>query len=313
MATANSIKASEKQAIAKKLVTALKKRHGSSVPKVELPVLESLIYAACLEDETYERAQEYYDRLLATFHDLNEIRVSSIWEVEAAFEGMSDPDWRSLRVRSALQYVFEKNYVFDFEVLRKKTQDLAARHLGKIPNQSPFICNFVMQNTLGAHLVPLDKSMLNLAIYLGLLERKATENDGADSLKAAIRKADVPLFVALFKAFSLEPHVQEILTDELSLTEDEFDPTEAPDRLNELIELVDNSRKRASYKKKVKARITAEKKEAAKQKAAETRKRKAEEKKKKEAEKKKVEKAAETKKKAKKKTAATSKTPARKK
>ena len=61
MATASSIKASEKQSICKKLTSVLKKRYGGTTPKVELPVLESLIFSACLENASYDQAREYYD------------------------------------------------------------------------------------------------------------------------------------------------------------------------------------------------------------------------------------------------------------
>jgi len=258
MATASSIKASEKQAICKKLSTALKKRYGGSTPKVDLPVMESLVFAACLENETYERAQKYYDRLLEIFHDWNEVRVSSITELETAFEGMADPDWRALRVRSALQYVFEKNYVFDFEGVRKKTQDLAARQLAKIPHQSPFVINWVMQNALDTHLVPLDDYMRDAAVVLGLLERKETAGDGAESLKAALRKADAPLFAALLKSFSVEPKVREVILDELEATEEEFDPNQASERLEEIFAAAKSGKRKK--KKKTTARKAASKK-----------------------------------------------------
>lgn len=294
MATASSIKASEKQAICKKLSTALKKKYGGSTPKVDLPVMESMIFAACLENETYERAQEYYDRLLEIFHDWNEVRVSSIFELEAAFEGMADPDWRALRVRSALQHVFEKNYVFDFEGVRKKTQDLAGRQLGKIPHQSPFVINWVMQNALDTHVVPLDDFMRDAAVVLGLLERKETAADGAESLKAAVRKADVPLFAALLKSFSVDPKIREVIVDELEATDEEFDPTGAPGRLEEMFAAAKSGKR----KKKKKATRKAAKKKPAK---ASTRKQSA------------AKKTKSTSRKSTKKTTASAKTPARKK
>jgi len=260
MATASSIKASEKQAICKKLSTALKKKYGGSTPKVDLPVMESLIFAACLENETYERAQEFYDRLLEIFHDWNEVRVSSITELENAFEGMADADWRALRVRSALQYVFEKNYVFDFEGIRKKTQDLAARQLGKIPHQSPFTVNWVMQNALDTHLVPLDDYMRDAAVVLGLLERKESASDGAESLKAALRKADVPLFAALLKSLSVDPKVREVIVDELEASDEEFDPNEAAERLDEIFAAAKSGKRKK--KKKTASRKASPKKPA---------------------------------------------------
>jgi endonuclease-3 len=270
MATASSIKASDKQAICKKLTTALKKRYNGSVPKIELPVMESLVFAACLENESYERAQQYYDRLLEVFHDWNEVRVSSITELEAAFEGMADPDWRALRVRSILQFIFEKKYVFEFEAVRKKTQDLAARQLNKIPHKTPFIVNWVMQNALDSHLVPLDDYMRDTATCLGLLERKENAGAGAESLKAAVRKADAPLFANLLKSLSIEPKIREVVLNELDYTDDEFDPTQAASKLDEIIASAKSGKRKK--KKKVPAKKTtkpkAAKKKATKKKAA---------------------------------------------
>ncbi|MDG2389410.1 MAG: hypothetical protein P8M30_08835 [Planctomycetaceae bacterium] len=271
MATASSIKASDKQAICKKLTIALKKRYNGSVPKIELPVMESLVFAACLENESYERAQQYYDRLLEVFHDWNEVRVSSITELEAVFEGMADPDWRALRVRSILQFIFEKKYVFDFEVIRKKTQDLAARHLNKIPHKTPFIVNWVMQNALDSHLVPLDDYMHETATCLGLLERKEKVGSAAETLKAAVRKADVPLFASLLKSLSIEPKIREVVLNELDYTDDEFDPRQAPAKLDEIIASA-KSGKRKKKKKVPPQKATqpkAAKKKSAKKKVVE--------------------------------------------
>ena len=161
---------------------------------------------------------------------------------------MTDPDWRALRVRSVLQSVFEKNYVFEFEGIRKKTQDLAARQLKKIPNSTPYMCHWVMQNTLGVHLVPLDDQMLNAAIWLGLLERKEKVATGSETLKAALRKADVPLFSALLKSFSLEENVKTLIEKELKSNSDEFDPETSVARVPELFAEADAPPKRVKKK-----------------------------------------------------------------
>jgi endonuclease-3 len=177
---------------------------------------------------------------------------------------MSDPDWRSLRVRSVLQAVFEKNYVFEFESIRKKTQDLAARQLKKIPNVTPFMCHWVMQNALGVHLVPLDDLMLDAAIWLGLLERKEKVATGAETLKAALRKADVPLFSALLKSLSLEPTVRTLLARQLKSTGEEFDPETSAARLPELFAAADAPPKRIKKKPVTKRPKPAAKKTAPK-------------------------------------------------
>ena len=125
MAAAQRTKASDKQGVVKKVVTTLKKRYKGGPPKEDRPVLETLLYSACLENVSYEDADAAYERLNAAFHDLNEIRVSAISELSRAMEPLPDPDLRAWRIRSTLHFVFEKNFAFEFESLKKKTLDLA--------------------------------------------------------------------------------------------------------------------------------------------------------------------------------------------
>ena len=116
MTAAQRAKASDKQGIVKKLVATLKKRYkGQAPPKEDRPVLETLLFSACLENVSYPEGQAAYDRLHAAFHDLNEIRVSAISELTRAMEPLPDADIRAWRVRSTLHYVFEKNFSFEFE------------------------------------------------------------------------------------------------------------------------------------------------------------------------------------------------------
>lgn len=61
---AKAIKASEKQAICRKLMSTLKKRYPGALPKKQnRPVLETLLFACCLEDNDYATAEAAYDRL----------------------------------------------------------------------------------------------------------------------------------------------------------------------------------------------------------------------------------------------------------
>ncbi len=267
MVTASKLKNSEKQAICKKITAVLKKRYGGTIPKIDLPVMESLIFAICLEDETFERAREYYDRLFDAFHDLNEIRVSSIGELEAAFQGISHPEWRALRVRNVLQYVFEKHYVFDFESLRKKTIDLATRQLGKIPHLSHFARNWVIQNSLGGHLLPLDHTMRDAAVWLGLVESTQNEHDASESLKAVIRKPETPLFASLLKSLAIDPQVRPEIAAALKKSKTEFDATTAVARLPELFASAESAgrKKKKAVADRKKAQATAR---AAKEKPA---------------------------------------------
>jgi endonuclease III len=197
MVAANRSKSADKHEVCRKVTVLLKKTYAASPPKQELPVLETLLYAVCLENSTPEQAGVVYARLLNAFHDLNEVRVSSISELQPLFVDLSDPEWRAARVKSALQYVFETNYAFDFESLRRKTADLATKQLSKIPSLSPFVRAYVMQHCLGSHVLPVDDRMYAVLVWLGLAERDEGPDQAGEHLRSFVRKADAPLFCHL--------------------------------------------------------------------------------------------------------------------
>jgi endonuclease III len=183
----------------------LKKTYSASPAKQELPVLETLLYAVCLENSTPEQAGAVYARLLNAFHDLNEVRVSSISELHPLFVDLSDPEWRAARVKSALQYVFETNYAFDFESLRRKTAELATKQLTKIPSLSSFVRAYVMQHCLGSHVLPLDDRMHSVLVWLGLAEKEQSPDQAGEHLRSFVRKADAPLFCHLLGCLANDP------------------------------------------------------------------------------------------------------------
>src|SRR5438309_1449484 len=69
------------------------------------PVLEEFIYGVCRENATREQADQAYACLRERFFDWNEIRVSSIRELEDAFAGLSDAEGRAQRLVAFLQEV----------------------------------------------------------------------------------------------------------------------------------------------------------------------------------------------------------------
>ncbi|MCH7990573.1 MAG: hypothetical protein IID46_15640, partial [Planctomycetes bacterium] len=235
MAAAQRIKAFERQRICKQIVTVLKKRYKGGVPKAVRPTLETILYAACLENASAAEADSRYERLGDNFHDLNEIRVSSISELSRVFDGLSEPERRAMRIRSTLQYVFEKHYEFDFETIRRKTFDSAERQLGKIKGLSPFVRAYTLQVALGSHIVPIDQSMCHAAIWLGLVEPKKTIGSASETLKSAIRKADVPQFCHLLRQLANDPILKKTFeTAAAKVPEGGYDLGSAPQRLDQL-------------------------------------------------------------------------------
>lgn len=210
MVAAQRTKASDKHDICKKLLTVLKKSFPPPPKIPERPVLETILFAVCLENSSIAAGEESYARLFKSFHDLNEIRVSSMEELEAVFQSMSDPEWRALRTRNVLQYIFESHYSFDFESLKRKTLELATKQISKIKTLSPFVRAYVLSHALGAHLLPIDDRMQAALTWLDLLPANTTPEQASEILRACVRKAEGAEFCHYIRALGTDSKYQAV-------------------------------------------------------------------------------------------------------
>ncbi|MCA9053339.1 MAG: hypothetical protein KDA75_05855 [Planctomycetaceae bacterium] len=271
--SATKIKASERQGILNKLVNVLKKRYGKNVPRQQRPVFETLVFAALLEEASAEAAEQAYDDLMGAFYDLNETRVSSISEIEQTIKRLPHADWRALRIRDALQTVFETHYKFDLEHLKRKTHEQAIKELGKLRYSTPFMRLYVVQQCLGGHVLPLDNASLDVLVWLGQVEPETPIEAAAEELKSSIRKADAGLLCHMLREFAVDPMFSGSFKLLAAERKEGIDPHSAVERLNDLIASGGKKKKAAksaSVKKSVKkpAAKPASKRTAAKPKTA---------------------------------------------
>ncbi len=235
MATAR-VKASDRTKACQQVVTLLKKHYGNRVPTLNHDVLDTLLFAICLENNTFSQAQDSLQRLKESFFDYNEVRVSSITELQMVFSDQSHPEWRALRIRETLQYVFEGRYSYELEDMKKKNLEAAEKHLGKVESLTPFIVNHALLHTLGAHVVPVDDNMLSAAIWLGLLEDETKHDLATDQFKGAIRKADVPQFYFLFNQLANDVNFLPFFEQQSPKQENPLDAIEtSPSLLKQLL------------------------------------------------------------------------------
>jgi endonuclease-3 len=145
----------------------------------ELAVLEQFVFGLCRENATPEQADLAYKNLKTRFFDWNEIRVSSIRELEEALAGLSDAESRAQRLASFLQQVFEDTFSFELEGLHKKGLKVAAKELAKYGSADHYVEAWVVQRSLGGHAIPIDLPTLRCSRRLGLVE------SGTEDLEAA--------------------------------------------------------------------------------------------------------------------------------
>ena len=235
MPSPSATKASEKQQACKKLMSLLHKDYGKHVPQFSMPVLETMLFAACLENNSWDATEQGYDRLNKMYYDLNEIRVSSVAEIE---ETLNSPqgDWSGLRIRSILRFVFETTYTYDYEKLKRLTQESGQKRLKKIDNMSPFIRNFTVQHCLGGYLVSLDEASTRAAIHLGIVPPGSSEEQAGDFLKQGLKKADTFAFMYTLRCLATDPRFMERLSEppdddeefDVGLVEDRFEALKKP-------------------------------------------------------------------------------------
>ena len=229
MPSAPATRASDKQQACKKLTSLLQKEYGRSVPKIKLPVLETMLFAVCLEDNPWENAEAGYKKLLKSYFDLNEIRVSSVPELERTLDKLKGAAWKGLRIKSILRFVFESTYTFDFEKLAKLTLESAQKRLKKIDYISPFIASYTLQQVLSSHVVCLDQCTHRAAVHLGIVPPDSSIESASEFLKAGVKKADAAGFIHLLRCFATDPKFEDRITD--AYEEEEFDVLKVADRL----------------------------------------------------------------------------------
>jgi endonuclease-3 len=168
------------------LLTHLLRAISPAEPGQPLPVLEQFLYGICREDATPEMAQQAYENLRSQFFDWNEIRVSSVGEIEDALAGLSNTEERASRIIAFLQDVFETNFAFNLDSIQKKGMKDASKNLKGLKAANDYVVAWVIQRTLGGHAIPVDEATQRVTRRLGLLETPSTE---LETLRASLEHA----------------------------------------------------------------------------------------------------------------------------
>ena len=171
-----------------KLHKILAKHYRPVSPGSDRPILEHMIFACCLENAPFTTAEEAFATLIDTYYDWNEIRVSTIRELAETMGRLPDPSSSASKIRSILQHIFEANYTFDIDDLKKKNLGPAIQSLEEIKGISQFVISYTVQSALEGHSIPLDAGSLEVMRILGLATPEQVENRQIPGLERSISK-----------------------------------------------------------------------------------------------------------------------------
>jgi endonuclease III len=168
--------------------TLLKKRYKPKPDRSggRLTVLEAVIYGLCHEGTTREQANQALSRFKDDFFDWNEVRVSTIEEIQSALAGVNDTEGRAQRIRRFLRQLFERTYDFTLEPLAKKSLKDAIKSLHEFEAMgSDYVLATVIQQSLGGHAIPVDEPARRALQRLGVAEADMD----CPSLRAVLERA----------------------------------------------------------------------------------------------------------------------------
>ena len=220
---------SNRTALLNKLQRVLKRTYKAAPARSDQPLMESLLFACCLENARHAVAEQALEKLRDSFFDWNEIRVSTVKELAETLSALPEPAAAAARLKNILQAVFESDYSFDLEHLKKQNLGAAVKRLQKLPGTTSFGVAYATQSALGGHAIPLDKGTLGALVVLGMVSAEDAENGSVPGLERAISKSKGREFAALlhelgaaFFANPFSPAVRDLLVSIAPDAKDRF-------------------------------------------------------------------------------------------
>ena len=181
----------------------LKKHYSPVTPASGRTVLETMLYACCLENAPHDKADDVFARLQESYFDWNEVRVTTITELAEVMSDLPDPMTAAGGLKRALQGAFETEYSFDMEGLIKENIGKAVKKLEKY-SASPFVVAYVTQNALGGHAIPVDRAALDLLLVLGVISETEPAKGQPPRSESAIPKGQGVEFGSLLHQLAVD-------------------------------------------------------------------------------------------------------------
>ena len=187
-----------------KLHKVLKSHYKPVVANTGRPMLEQVLFACCLENSQHDAAEKAFSRLLESYFDLNEIRVTTVAELAESLQGLPDPARAALALRRVLQGVFESTYSFSLDHAKKHSIAHGIKTLEHIHGIPPFVVHHVAATALGGHMIPLDLGALSGLYLAGVISREEYDAGKVAGIERLVAKKNVLEFNSLLHQFGAD-------------------------------------------------------------------------------------------------------------
>ena len=187
-----------------KLLKVAKKEYDFIKPPSNRTVFENMLYGCCLENSTFEAADEAFAKLQENFCDWNEVRVTTLDELAESGKNLGNPMECATSIKQTLYGVFEKYFTYDLDFLKKENLGKAVTTFEAMKGVTPFVISYVSQNGLGGHSIALDRSTMSLFYVLGIISEAEAQKGRVPGLERTISKAKGPEFFVLVHQLAVE-------------------------------------------------------------------------------------------------------------
>ena len=194
---------SNRASIYNKIYKVLKKHYTPIEAVPDRSVLQHLIYACCLENNQFDKADDAYAKVTTSFYDWNEVRVTTIKELSEVLSALCDRAAGSTRIKRVLQGVFESCYSFDLEFLQKQNIGKAIKSLDSY-GATPFAAAYVTQHALAGHSIPKAQSTFQVLYIVGAISEIEAEKKQSPGLERTISKKKGLEFASLLQQLSAD-------------------------------------------------------------------------------------------------------------
>jgi endonuclease-3 len=192
-----------------KIQPLLAKRYKPGPREAKMSVLEAVLFGICHEGTTREQATQAIGRFRDAFFDWNELRVSSVGEIQDAIAGLPQAELKAQRIRRFLRQLFSRTYKFDLDHLGKKPLKESIKTLQEFEAmQSDFVLATVIQQALGGHAMPVDEPIRRCLVRLGFAEDDTPVEAIRATLERAVPKTRGPEFVDLLEGLAHDTCVE---------------------------------------------------------------------------------------------------------
>ena len=169
--------------------TLLKERYKLEPGPEKLSILEAVVFAICHEDATRGEAVRVLNHFKANFFDWNEVRVTSLDEIQSVFKMHDKPEARAFQIRRFLRQLFEKTYGFSLDALLKKPQKESIKSLEEYEVfGSDYVMATVTRLALAGHAIPVDAPAIRALTRLGVVEDEVDVATNRATLERVVPK-----------------------------------------------------------------------------------------------------------------------------